>query len=215
MAEVSDRSVSVVVPAYNQAAYLPEAIDSALAQSLPPLEVIVVDDGSTDDTPAIAMAYGDRVSYIRQPNRGLAAARNTGLDAARGNLVGLLDADDAWSSGYLASMVRLTDTHASASVYFCGVDYVDARGQPLPQNGAAIVPEPRAMLRTIARANFIIPSTGSVAPAGSARAGRLRHRVPPAPGLGTLDSPASSWPTHGGHARTPRSLPHSRGEPVH
>lgn len=89
-------TVSVVVPTYNYGRYVGEAIDSALAQTVPPLEVIVVDDGSTDDTPTRLAVYGDRIRVIRQANQGLSAARNTGIRAARGEWVALLDSDDAF-----------------------------------------------------------------------------------------------------------------------
>ena len=89
-------TVSVVVPAYNYARYLPKAIDSALGQTHPPLEVIVVDDGSTDDTPRVLAAYADRIRVIRQANQGAGAARNAGIAAARGEYVAFLDSDDLW-----------------------------------------------------------------------------------------------------------------------
>lgn len=88
--------VSVIIPTYNQSRLLREAIDSALAQTYGPLEVIVVDDGSTDDTPQQCATYGDRIHYIRRANGGTAAARNTALAAARGEFVALLDHDDCW-----------------------------------------------------------------------------------------------------------------------
>jgi len=92
--ESTDRvRVSVVIPCYNQARFLARAIESALAQTLPGLEVIVVDDGSTDDTATVAERF-DRVRYHRQNNSGVAAARNTGLARARGDFVIFLDADD-------------------------------------------------------------------------------------------------------------------------
>jgi glycosyltransferase involved in cell wall biosynthesis len=77
-------SVSLVIATYNHARFLGEALDSAVAQTLEGVEVVVVDDGSTDDTEAVLARYGGRLRVIRQPNRGLAAARNTGLAAARG-----------------------------------------------------------------------------------------------------------------------------------
>jgi glycosyltransferase involved in cell wall biosynthesis len=88
--------VSVVIPAYNYGHFVAEAVDSALAQTYANREVIVVDDGSTDDTRKRLAAYGDRVRYLYQENRGLAAARNAGIRAARGEYVALLDADDVW-----------------------------------------------------------------------------------------------------------------------
>jgi len=86
--------VSIIIPSYNYASYLPEAIRSALAQTHRPIEVIVVDDGSTDDTPQVAASFGDAIRYIRQPNAGLSAARNRGIAEATGDLLVFLDADD-------------------------------------------------------------------------------------------------------------------------
>ena len=89
--------VSVVIPAYNCARFIREALDSALLQDYPALEVIVVDDGSTDDTGAILASYGERIRLLSQPNRGCAAARNAGVAHARGKYIAFLDGDDAWS----------------------------------------------------------------------------------------------------------------------
>ncbi|MSW05878.1 MAG: glycosyltransferase, partial [Actinobacteria bacterium] len=84
--------VSIIVPAFNAQEYLAETIDSIIAQTYRPLEIIVVDDGSTDATVKIARAYGDPVVVIEQENRGPAGARNTGFAAARGAIIALLDA---------------------------------------------------------------------------------------------------------------------------
>ena len=91
-----DRSflVSVVIPCYQQAVWLPQAIDSCLAQTWTEIEIIVVDDGSGEDLADVLKSYGDRVRLIRQNNQGTAAARNTGLAGARGAFVKFLDADD-------------------------------------------------------------------------------------------------------------------------
>jgi glycosyltransferase involved in cell wall biosynthesis len=85
---------SIIIPTYNYASYLPQAIQSALNQTHQPVEVIVVDDGSTDDTPQVAASFGDAIRYIRQPNAGLSAARNRGIQEATGDLLVFLDADD-------------------------------------------------------------------------------------------------------------------------
>src|SRR5947199_8414115 len=84
------------MPAYNYARYLREAIDSALGQTCAPLEVIVVDDGSTDETPEVLSSYGDRIRVIRQQNQGVAVARNAGIAAAGGDYLAFLDSDDIW-----------------------------------------------------------------------------------------------------------------------
>ncbi len=89
-------TVSVVIPCYNGAPFLRETIDSVLNQTQPALEVILVDDGSTDDSAAIAQSYGPPVRVIRQENQGESVARNRGMDEARGEWIGLLDADDRW-----------------------------------------------------------------------------------------------------------------------
>lgn len=89
-------TVSVVIPCYNAAPFLRETLDSVLKQTRPALEVIVVDDGSTDDSAAIADSYGAAVRVIRQENQGESVARNRGMDEAEGEWVALLDADDRW-----------------------------------------------------------------------------------------------------------------------
>src|SRR5690606_28366702 len=94
--------VSVIIPVYNGERYLAEAVHSILAQTVPTLEIIVVDDGSTDGTARVAQRFGDAVCYVYQPNRGPAAARNRGLERARGEIVAFLDADDLWREGKLA-----------------------------------------------------------------------------------------------------------------
>lgn len=88
--------VSVVIPTYNCSAYLAEAVESVLAQTFRDFEVLVIDDGSTDDTAAVMRRYGPPVRYIRQSNRGVAVARNHGIEQSRGRYVAFLDADDTW-----------------------------------------------------------------------------------------------------------------------
>lgn len=97
-------SVSVVIPAYNAEAFVGPALESVLAQTLPPLEILVIDDGSTDDTGARAAAIPG-VRCIRQANAGVSAARNRGIEAARGRFVAFLDADDVWEPEKLATQL--------------------------------------------------------------------------------------------------------------
>ncbi len=88
--------VSVIIPVYNSADFLGQAIDSVMDQTFLDLEIIVVDDGSTDRTPEVSAQYSDHITYIRQPNGGNAAARNRGVVEARGRWLCFLDADDLW-----------------------------------------------------------------------------------------------------------------------
>jgi len=111
--------VTVVIPAYNCAPYLAEAIDSALRQTCAPFEVIVVDDGSTDDTPAVVTRYGERVRYVRQPNSGVSASRNRGIELARGDWIALLDADDVWLPRRLERVASACLTKPRPVCVFC------------------------------------------------------------------------------------------------
>lgn len=103
-------TVSVIIPVYNDAAYVGAALESVLGQSHPPHQVIVVDDGSTDGSGDIARAFGPGVQVIAQANQGISAARNTGVAAATGEVIAFLDADDLWPAGSLA--VRLAALEA-------------------------------------------------------------------------------------------------------
>jgi glycosyltransferase involved in cell wall biosynthesis len=100
--------VSVVIPCYRQARYLPEAVESVLAQTHPAVEAVVVNDGSDDDTESVARRYGERVRYVWRPNGGISAARNTGIAHARGAYLKFLDADDYLHREQVARQVELS-----------------------------------------------------------------------------------------------------------
>jgi glycosyltransferase involved in cell wall biosynthesis len=118
--------VSVIIPSYNSAAYLPRAIESALAQTYTDLEIIVVDDGSTDNTPAVVRPYLDRIRYIRQANKGLPGARNAGIRASQSEFIALLDADDAWVQEKLErQMGRFADPDVDIVYSDFSVEYAD------------------------------------------------------------------------------------------
>ncbi|MBS0558367.1 MAG: glycosyltransferase family 2 protein [Proteobacteria bacterium] len=109
--------ISVVIPACNAAAFLGEALASVAAQTAPADEVIVVDDGSTDATAAVAAKHGARV--ISTPNRGVSAARNTGIAAAQGDWIALLDADDLWHPEKLARQIAAAALAPEVGVIVC------------------------------------------------------------------------------------------------
>ena len=108
--------VSVIIPTFNRAAFLPEALASVYAQNGAPLQVIVVDDGSTDHTAEVVREWGADLEYVYQANRGPAAARNTGIRHAKGEWVTFLDSDDVWPANALRRQLELTETYPSARV---------------------------------------------------------------------------------------------------
>ncbi len=108
------RSVSVIIPAYNVATSVGRSIDSAINQNPAPLEVIVINDGSTDNTERVLRAYGDKIQYLEQENAGQGAARNTGLRHASGRYVAFLDSDDYWLPGFLHACVHFLESHDEA-----------------------------------------------------------------------------------------------------
>jgi glycosyltransferase involved in cell wall biosynthesis len=116
-------SVSVVIPTYNRAREVSAAIDSALAQTRPALEVIVVDDGSTDETMEVLARYGETIRVVRQANQGVSAARNAGIAAARGDLLAFLDSDDAWLPQSLELRAARIEADPELGLVHCGVDF--------------------------------------------------------------------------------------------
>src|SRR4051794_18669312 len=129
--------VSALMAAYNAEPFIAEALNSALGQDWPAdrLEVIVVDDGSTDGTAALveegAARHPGRVKLIRQANGGACAAVNTALHAARGTLLALLDADDAWPAGKLRAQVGLLQSRPEVGLVYGDMVVVDADGRVL------------------------------------------------------------------------------------
>ncbi len=108
--------VSVIIPTYNRGWVLKEAIDSVLAQEFKDFELIVVDDGSTDNTGEILDSYEQDILVLRQPNKGVSAARNRGIDAAEGRLIAFLDSDDLWLPRKLSSQVDFFNSNPAAVI---------------------------------------------------------------------------------------------------
>lgn len=122
--------VSVIVPTYNRAALLSAAVNSVLQQTYQNIEIIVIDDGSTDDTTEVMAQYGERVRYTRRPNAGVNAARNLGLKQARGEFVALLDSDDLWAPYKLELQVRLLRYFTDAGFLFSNFQIFRGNGSP-------------------------------------------------------------------------------------
>lgn len=120
------RNVSVIIPTYNQARYLGAAVESALSQTLVPCEVIVIDDGSGDETPEVLACFADRIRSIRQSNRGVAAARNAGAQVASGDLLAFLDSDDRWLPEKLAQQAARLEAEPDLGLVHVGVEEIDA-----------------------------------------------------------------------------------------
>ena len=127
--------VSVVIPVHNGAEYIGPAIESVLGQTWSDLEVIVVDDGSTDDTPEVVRRYDARVRCVRQDNRGVAAARNRGIAESRARYVAFLDADDLWRPEKLARQMRALRESPRGRVCATAFQVVDEQLRPLEVRG--------------------------------------------------------------------------------
>jgi glycosyltransferase involved in cell wall biosynthesis len=121
--------VSVIIPTFNSARFLPDALESVFSQDYPSFEVIVVDDGSTDETPEVLRPYARRVRILRQANAGVCAARNRGLNTARGELVVFLDADDLFLPGKLRDQAAMFRRRPSLAMVHSGWQLVDDDGR--------------------------------------------------------------------------------------
>lgn len=122
--------VSIITPAYNMARFLPAAIDSALSQDYEDKEIVVLDDGSQDDTAAVVRAYGDKVRYHWQPNEGVANSYNRLMRLAQGEYVHVLDADDVLMPGTISANVAMLDKYPSAAMVYGDAVVVDEHGKP-------------------------------------------------------------------------------------
>jgi glycosyltransferase involved in cell wall biosynthesis len=127
------RSISVVIPTYNSAAFVVSAVESVLRQEHEPAEIIVIDDGSTDDTAQALAPYRQSIRYITQPNSGPAAARNRGVGAARSDWIAFLDADDVWLPGKLRRQVEcMTSNPRAGLIHSAFLDWDSQTGSTSP-----------------------------------------------------------------------------------
>ena len=131
-------SVSVIMPVYNGEAFLAAAIDSLLNQTFEGrVEIIVIDDGSTDSTPEILKSYGDKITILNQPNKKAYSARNLGLKHATGDYIAHLDADDLAYPNRLAKQIECLKANPEAMLVCSAIDYIDEAGT---RTGGRLVP---------------------------------------------------------------------------
>ena len=145
--------VSVIIPTYNSARYLVEAVDSVLAQSYKEFEILVIDDGSTDETPAVMKKYGPPVRYIRQKNGGVSAARNKGIEESTGLYVAFLDADDTWLPNKLER--QISELRAHQNYRFCYSDFIPVTSDLEPLEVDRLDPQGTALEDLLLRGNVV------------------------------------------------------------
>jgi glycosyltransferase involved in cell wall biosynthesis len=154
--------VSVVIPAFNARRYVGQAIKSALDQTYPEIEVILVDDGSTDGTAEVPETCDPRVRVIAQPNRGVAMARNAGIEASSGDYVAFLDADDLWLPSKIARQMSIATRSREVGLVFCGYSVIR---DDLEERYRVPVRRPRRRVRAMATNDawgILLPSTGLI-----------------------------------------------------
>lgn len=123
--------ISVIIPSYNRADYIAETIESVLAQTYNPIEIIVIDDGSTDNTREIVAAYEPRVKYVWQENAERATARNHGLRLAKGEFISFLDSDDLWLPNKIEEGINFFEKNPSVGFVYTDALQIDAEGNYL------------------------------------------------------------------------------------
>ncbi len=162
MRDLSHALVSVIIPSYNSAGIIPEAIESVLAQSVPVDEIIVVDDGSEDDTAAACRRFGDRVRYARQQNAGASCARNTGISMARGDWLAFLDADDIWEPTKLEVQLAALQQHPEAHFAVTAARAEPSNGGPAQYMYWEGSLDPRVMRRELLVRNILTGLCSSI-----------------------------------------------------
>lgn len=169
--------MSVIIPVYNQEKYIKECVKSVLSQDYENLEVIVVDDGSTDATPEILKSFGEKICYIYQDNRGAAAALNVGLRLTQGSLVAWLSSDDLYLPGKITSQVQKLQENPSLGLVYTDWTMIDAEGREL-QTVCAPCPPAKAFAREMLKGNFINGSSVLIKKECFKRVGYFDERLP-------------------------------------
>lgn len=127
-------NISVIIPSYNHTQFVSKAVESVLSQTLSAHEIIVVDDGSKDNTEEVLAAYKDRIIYIKQENQGVSATRNNGVSISTGDFIAFLDADDEWFPEKLEKQLKLFGEDKEIGLVHCGYVDVDEKGNFLQEH---------------------------------------------------------------------------------
>lgn len=130
--------VSVIIPTYNRARYICRAVNSVLNQTITDHEIIIVDDGSTDNTKEVLAQYDNRIVYLPQSNKGISASRNRGISAARGKYIAFLDSDDWWAPEKLAEQVKVLDANPKVGIVYSRMPIVNEKGKKLGTKPAGV-----------------------------------------------------------------------------
>jgi glycosyltransferase involved in cell wall biosynthesis len=152
------RLVSIIIPNFNHARFVGDAITSVLQQDYEDVEIIVVDDGSTDDSGDVIARFGNEVTYIHQENAGLSAARNTGIRASKGDFIGVLDADDMYEPTFIRALVNVLNANMDADGVYCGYQFVDQENNLLPQIENRPV-QSDELYKMLLDGNFFVPES--------------------------------------------------------
>jgi glycosyltransferase involved in cell wall biosynthesis len=156
--------VSVIIPNYNYARYLPQALDSVLAQTYPHLEIMVVDDGSTDESQALLRNYGEQIRWFQHHRQGVSAARNRGVKESSGELVAFLDADDVWLPTKLERQVQKFLEDRDLGLVHCGWEAIDKTGVPLDSHLDGLEGWVAKELLLLRRPAVLVVGSGAVVP---------------------------------------------------
>ena len=151
--------ISIIIPCFNYAHYLKEALMSVVNQTFSNWEAIVIDDGSTDDTQRVTAQFVDpRIRYIYQENQGLSGARNTGIRASNSEIIALLDADDIWQNDYLETMVTPLISQPEVVAVYCGFQYIDQDGHEVGIPSLKVVPPEKFREYFANNGSWLVPS---------------------------------------------------------
>ncbi len=162
MSNKMNEHVNVIIPAYNAAKYLAEAIESVLKQSYKRYDITVVDDGSNDNTAEISKRYGDCVQYVFQTNMGPSSARNRGIISGKGSHVAFIDADDVWIENKLDRQMDLFRTKPWLGMVGCGVYWIDEKGNVSRESGGAKFRSQKELIEQLLVHNVVTGSSSGV-----------------------------------------------------